>query len=108
MRAGIGEIIAAGGQEFVLRFFTELRSIGTAAGFAPRSNFIGEETAYLTDAASGLKASMLRDIERGGPTEGEHMLGQLVTLARKHGVATPSLDLAHCHVATYEVVPGRR
>lgn len=108
MRASIGEIIAAGGQEFLLRFFTELRAIGAAAAFAPRSKFIGEEMACLTDAASGLKASMLRDIERGGPTEGEHMLGHLVALARKHGVPTPSLDLAHCHVAAYEVVRSRK
>jgi 2-dehydropantoate 2-reductase len=108
MRASIGEIIAGGGQEFLLRFFTELRAVGAAAGFAARSKFIGEEMAFLTDAASGAKASMLRDIERGGPTEGEHMLGQLVALARKHGVATPTLDLAHCHVAAYEVVRSRK
>jgi 2-dehydropantoate 2-reductase len=108
MRASIGEIIAAGGQEFLLGFFAELRAVGVAAGFAPRSKFIGEETAYLTDAASGLKASMLRDIERGGPTEGEHMLGQLVAQARKHGLRTPSLDLARCHVAAYEVVRSRK
>jgi 2-dehydropantoate 2-reductase len=81
MRASIGEIIAAGGQEFLLRFFAELRAVGAAAGFVARSKFIGDEMAFLTDAASGAKASMLRDIERGGPTQGEHMLGQLVALA---------------------------
>jgi 2-dehydropantoate 2-reductase len=86
----------------------ELRAIGAAAGFAARSKFIGEEMAFLTDVASEAKASMLRDIERRGPTEGEHMLGQLVALARKHGVATPTLDLAHYHVAAYEVVRSRK
>jgi 2-dehydropantoate 2-reductase len=108
MRASIGEIIAAGGQEFLLRFFTELRAIGAAVGFEARSKFIGEEMPYLTNPASGLKASMLRDIERGSLTEGDHMLGQLVALGRKHGVSTPSLDLAHCHVAAYEVVRSRQ
>jgi 2-dehydropantoate 2-reductase len=108
MRASIGEIIAAGGQEFILRLFTEIRAIGAAAGFTARPKFIGEETPWLTDVGSGLKASMLRDIERGGPTEGEHMLGQLVALARQRGVATPSLDLAHYHVAAYEVVRSRK
>ena len=58
MHASIGKIVAAGGQEFLPRFFTELRAIGAAA-------------------------------ERGAPTEGEHMLGHLVALARKHGAATP-------------------
>jgi ketopantoate reductase len=45
--------------------------------------------------------------QRGRPTEGEHIPGQLVALACKHGVATPSLDLAHCHVAAYEAVRSR-
>jgi ketopantoate reductase len=31
----------------------------------------------LTQAGSPLKASALRDIERGAPTEGEHVLGKL-------------------------------
>ena len=47
-------------------------------------------------------------VDARGPTEGEHMLGQLVALARKHGVATPSLDLAYRHVAAYEVVRSRK
>ena len=32
----------------------------------------------LTQAGSPLKASALRDIERGAPTEGEHVLGDMV------------------------------
>lgn len=46
----------------------------------------------MTAAGSPLKASMLRDIERGGTTEGEHAIGDLATRARALGVATPILD----------------
>jgi 2-dehydropantoate 2-reductase len=45
---------------------------------------------------------MLRDIERGSATEGEHILGDMAVRARGLGVATPILDLARTHVAAYE------
>ena len=52
---------------------------------------------------SPLKASALRDIERGAPIEGEHVLGDMVARARSLGVETPILDLARTHVAAYEI-----
>jgi 2-dehydropantoate 2-reductase len=51
---------------------------------------------------STLTASMLRDIEGGGPTEGEHVLGDLAERAERMDVPTPVLRLARCHVAAYE------
>jgi 2-dehydropantoate 2-reductase len=103
MRASIGDIIAAhGGQSAILRLFSENCAVGTAAGFPPRRSFIDEETPYLTDAGSPLKASMLRDIERGGPTEGHHILGDLLARARALGVPTPILELAYSHACAYE------
>jgi 2-dehydropantoate 2-reductase len=45
---------------------------------------------------------VLRDIERGSVTEGDHILGDLTVRARDLGVATPILDLARTHVAAYE------
>jgi 2-dehydropantoate 2-reductase len=44
---------------------------------------------------------MFRDIERGGRTEGQHLLGDL--LRRGENVeAYPVLRTANIHVATYE------
>jgi 2-dehydropantoate 2-reductase len=104
MRASIGDIIAApDGQRAILRLFEETCAVGTAAGFPPRQRFIDEEMPYLTDVGSPLKASMLRDIERGGPTEGNHILGDLLLRARGLAIPTPALELAHCHVSAYEV-----
>ena len=45
---------------------------------------------------------MLRDIERSGQTEGDHILGDLLRRARALGVATPLLRMAVCHVEAYE------
>ena len=103
MRASIGEIIAAqDGQSAILRLFAENCAVGTAAGFGPRQSFIDTTMSYLTQTGSPLKASMLRDIERGAPTEGDHMLGDLLRRARSLGVSTPILELANAHVSAYE------
>jgi 2-dehydropantoate 2-reductase len=108
MRASIGDIIASpGGQGAILRLFAEAGAVGAAAGFAPRPKFTAEETVWLTEVGSPLKASMLRGIERGAPTEGDHMLGEMVARARTFGVETPLLDLARCHVAAYDAARAR-
>ena len=59
-------------------------------------------TGVLTKEGSTLTASMQRDIEGGAPTEGEHVLGDMVQRADRMGVPTPILRLARCHVAAYE------
>jgi ketopantoate reductase len=65
-----------------------------------RSITPGDE--QLPQAGSPNKPSVLRDIERGSVTEGDHILGDLTVRARDLGVATPILDLARTHVAAYE------
>ena len=49
-----------------------------------------------------MKASMLRDIERGSTTEGDHVLGDLASRGRALGIEMPLLSLACIHVAAYE------
>jgi 2-dehydropantoate 2-reductase len=48
-----------------------------------------------------MTASMLRDIERGAPTEADHVLGDLL---RRAAPANPTglLRIAHAHLAAYE------
>src|SRR5690349_4107578 len=108
MRASIGDIIAADrGQSAILRLFAENCAIGTAAGFAPRPKFIEESMPYLTQAGSPLKASMLRDIERNSPTEGDHVLGDLLVPAQALDIVAPVLELARSHVAAYDAGRAR-
>jgi 2-dehydropantoate 2-reductase len=104
MRASIGTILAvSGGQQIIFRLFGECCAIATAAGFTPRPAFIEFDTTLFTNVNSPLKASMLRDIERGSTTEGAHILGDMVNRARALGIETPILDLARTHVAAYEI-----
>jgi 2-dehydropantoate 2-reductase len=104
MRASIGDILAApGGREAMFELFDECCAIATASGFPPRPAFIEFDRTLITTVGSPLKWSMLRDIERGSVTEGEHILGDMVARARALGIATPILNLARTHVAAYEI-----
>jgi 2-dehydropantoate 2-reductase len=108
MRAAVGDILAApGGRDAILALLAECRAVAEAAGHPPRPAAAEAATAALTAAGSPLTASMLRDIEGGGPTEGEHVLGDLVRRAERMGVPTPVLKLARCHVAAYEARRAR-
>ncbi len=108
MRASVGDILAApGGREALLALLAECRAVAEAAGHAPRPAAVEAATAMLTAEGSPLTASMLRDIEGGGPTEGEHVLGDMADRAERMGVATPLLRLARCHVAAYEARRAR-
>ncbi len=103
MRASIGDILATPrGRDAILALFDECRAVATASGFAPRPAIVDFSVGVFTREGSPLKASMLRDIERGSATEGEHILGDMVVRARGLSIATPILDLARTHVAAYE------
>ncbi|MBR0812809.1 2-dehydropantoate 2-reductase [Bradyrhizobium diazoefficiens] len=107
MRASIGDILAVpNGEQSIFRLFAECCAVATASGYEPRAPFIEFDRKLFTTLDSPLKASMLRDIERGSVTESEHILGDMANRARALGIETPLLDLARAHVAAYEV--GRR
>jgi len=108
MRASFGDILAApGGRDTMLRSFAECCAVATAAGYPPHPGFIDVTSGMFTTEGSPVKASMLRDIERGAPTEGAHVLGGLAREARRLGVATPILDLACVHLGAYEAARTR-
>ena len=110
MRANIGDIVATpGGQVGDPPVFSTNASRWRKRPASRRERPSVEAcVTNFFSAGSSVKASMLRDIERGAPTEGEHVLGDLRGRARAYGIATPVLDLAHCHVAAYEIERARR
>lgn len=103
MRAAVGTIMqAADGERLMLAMHDECASIARASGFAPRPEALAGHRKMLTERGSGFTASMLRDIERGGPTEGEHIVGDMVRRGAQLNVATPLLSVALCHLEAYE------
>jgi 2-dehydropantoate 2-reductase len=107
MRANVGDILASpGGRDAMQAAFAESRAVAAAAGHEPRPAVMEAALGVLKEG-SPLTASMLRDIEGGGPAEGEHVLGDMVERAERSGVPTPLLRLARLHVAAYEAKRGR-
>lgn len=102
MRAPVGDIVAtASGEKLMLALLAENAAVARAAGFATGEGAMANYRGMLTQKGSTFTASMLRDMESGGATEGDHILGALLALARKHGVATPLLEVAATHLEAY-------
>jgi 2-dehydropantoate 2-reductase len=103
MRAPVGRIVAAeGGAALMRACLAEVVATATACGHAPAAGVVATAEKTLTQAGSGFAASMLRDIERGGPTEAAHIVGDLVARAGAAGVETPLLRTARVHLRAYE------
>lgn len=104
MRASVGSIVETpSGESLVLRLLEECESVARAEGFAPPREKVAGFVAELTKRGSAMKSSMLRDIERGGRTEGEHILGDMFARAGRAGIAAPVLETALTHVRAYAV-----
>ena len=106
MRAAIGDIAAAGAADLVTGLLDECAAIATAEGYPPRKPSLERARAAFTAPGSLLTASMLRDIEGGMPTEGDHILGDLLRRAAKPE-GRSLLRIAHAHVKAYEARRGR-
>lgn len=102
MRASLGDISTAGGSEISLDFFAECCTIAERCGYTPGSKFIERIRGMLKSKESSLTASMLRDIERGGPIEVDHIIGDLLLRAPESLGRTALLRIAHVHLKAYE------
>lgn len=104
MRASVGTILETpSGESLSLRLLEECEAVARAEGFSPQPEKIAGYRAELTRRGSTLKSSMLRDIERGGRTEGEHILGDMFARAKRAGCPAPVLEAALTHVRAYEI-----
>lgn len=102
MRASVGEIVRAGGRETLLTLLERNAAIAAAHGHPVTDAFLESYRALFSDPASAYTASMLRDLEAGGRTEADHILGWLVEAARRAGVDGTIHALAHLHAKAYE------
>ncbi|WP_313913668.1 2-dehydropantoate 2-reductase [Tahibacter sp.] len=104
MRGSIGDIVATpDGTALLRRCYAEACAVAAAAGHAIAAAARDEAVAILTTAGSPLKASMLRDLQRGATTECEHILGDLIARGCAHGIDMPLLCSAATHLRVYEL-----
>lgn len=108
MRAAVGDIAASEqGREIVLELFRVCAATAGRSGFALRPQARDEAIATLTDPASTLTASMLRDLEAGGRIESEHIVGDMLRRAQAAGVEPGVLRVAHAHLQAREARRAR-
>lgn len=104
MRGSVGDIVAAAdGRSLSESMLAECAQVAARSGHAVPDQRLHKSRGLLTQPGSSFAASMLRDIERGGPTEGEHILGDMVESAARFDVAVPLLRMARTHVQVYEL-----
>ncbi len=100
MRTTIGDVVTAEATEIPLGIAAECAAIAEHNGHPARPALLERLHAMVTTAGSPLTASMLRDVERGGAVEVDHVLGDL--LRRGEAGASPLLRVAYLQLKAYQ------
>jgi len=93
---------APAGAAFVAATFDECARVTTAEGYPPPANIREIVLGMWSQPGSDYGPSMLHDLENGRPTEGDHIIGDMVRRADRLGVAVPILRAALCNLQIYE------
>jgi 2-dehydropantoate 2-reductase len=103
MRANVGEIARSPGGIAVMQdMLARNAAIATQAGFPPSAGFMDNFNKMFADPKGQYAASMLRDIERKGPVEADHIVGFMLEKARSFGLDDGLHQLAYLHLKAYE------
>lgn len=104
MRASVGTILATNaGAEFISGLLEEAINVASSHQRSPKPDTLNAYRAQLSDPGSTLTSSMLRDVERGGQTEADHVLGDMISRGVAKGLKSPLLTLAYSHLQAYEL-----
>jgi 2-dehydropantoate 2-reductase len=102
-RAVIGEILETPrGEAFMLQALAECQAVAKAEGHRASDGWLDRTRKMLTARGSQFTASMMRDLVAGGPTEGDHIIGDLVRRAEAKGIAVPLLGIALTNLQVHE------
>jgi 2-dehydropantoate 2-reductase len=103
MRGPVGTIARTDhGASVALDMLGECIAAATAAGFPPREAHAAFCRNMVTDRDSPAAASMLRDLQRGGQIEAEHIVGDMLVRALAAGQHAPMLRAAYSHLQVYQ------
>ena len=103
MRGTVGDILAADdGAALFEQTFAACEGAARAAGYPPREAPMAAFKAMMADRSSALTASMLRDLEGGGRTEGAHVVGDMLQRVTAAGLEPGALRAAWCHLQVAE------
>lgn len=102
-RSSVGEIAnTPQGRGVMLSMIEECRKVAEAYGADPSQEHMENIRALLTDPASKVVASMLRDMQKQAPIEADLIIGDMLRRGQAAGVATPLLAVANTNLCCYE------
>ena len=108
MRGAAGDVVATReGRELIEELLQETLSVATENGYPPGTDYLTNIRKLLMAPGSTFMASMLRDIEKGGLTEADHIIGDMYRRAHESGHDANVLRMVYCHLQTYEARRAR-
>lgn len=103
MRANLGEIVRTPeGSALLMAFLETNAEIAARVGHRPDEAFMKNYRELFRQRDSLYEASMMRDLEKGGPIEAEHILGFMLRKCREAGLPDTLHLAAYTHVKSYE------
>jgi 2-dehydropantoate 2-reductase len=103
MRSTVGEIASVpGGSEILIKFLELNAEIASREGYPVSETFLREYRDLFNDTTSTYKASMLRDMERNGPIEADHIIGFVLGRAARYGLDLTMHRAAYANLKAYE------
>lgn len=108
MRGSVGDILATpDGQKLMQRHLDSCVEVARTEGYPPRDSVLARYQNVVNATGSPLTASMMRDLENGGPIEADHIVGFMLGKAREHGIDDAMLTVSYTHLKTYEARRAR-
>lgn len=104
MRGTVGEILATDdGPKLMAQTMAECRAVANEEGIQLSTDDVQRVKARLLDRQSTWAASMMRDISQDAPRiEAQAIVGDMLARAERHGLHTPLLSVAYCHLQVYQ------
>jgi 2-dehydropantoate 2-reductase len=107
-RADIGAILQSDNGAMLLNgLLDECTAVAAAEGFPPAEAKMQGYREQLSDPKSRWSASMRVDLERGNPTEADHILGEMIKRAESHNIECPALRLCYTPLQVYEAARSK-
>ncbi|WP_068778424.1 2-dehydropantoate 2-reductase [Paenibacillus sp. GM2] len=104
MRAPLGPIRDSdNGYEYIRGVFQEGAAIMMAHGAPLDPEIVVKHMITMEKTGYMMKASMLRDMEKGLAIEGRHLHGYLLDLAKQHKMEAPLLEVIYRNLQVYEI-----
>lgn len=90
------------GTELLQNLLAEISQIMRAAQATIAGDIEQIQFTRICEMNYDMKSSMLRDMEKGLPVEGDHLQGYLLQLAHEHGLQAPILQSIYVKLKLYE------